>query len=219
VKVQSFSSPFYYEDQCTYLQWAGKTGPKDQNFVPLLAKLVESLFHQYGKRTLVLFTSRAMLRECLERLESSGFGNRVPLLAQLSTGSRPALINQFRRTSNGILLGTSSFWEGIDLPGDLLEILVIAKIPFDVPNEPTTEAYNEKIEESGGNSFLEHSVPAAAIRLRQGFGRLIRSMNDEGIFINMDNRVVKKRYGHVFQSVIPVTMKTFSEESGLHVHA
>ena len=66
---------------------------------------------------------------------------------------------------------------------------------------------------------MEHSVPAAAIRLRQGFGRLIRSMNDEGIFINMDNRVVTKRYGHVFQSVIPVTMKTFSDESGLHVLA
>jgi Rad3-related DNA helicase len=114
-------------------------------------------------------------------------------------------------------LGTSSFWEGIDLPGDLLEILVIAKIPFDVPNEPVTEAYNEKIQELGGNPFVEHSVPAAAIRLRQGFGRLIRSMNDEGIFINMDNRVITKRYGHIFQSVIPVSMKTFSEENSLNV--
>ena len=217
VKMKSFPSPFYYEDQCTYLQWAGDTEPRDPNYVPLLAKLVESLYYQYGKRTLVLFTSRTMLRECLERLEYSGFTERAPLLAQLSYGSRPALIKQFRRRSDGILLGTSSFWEGIDLPGDLLEILVIAKIPFDVPNEPVTEAYNEKIEELGGNPFVEHSVPAAAIRLRQGFGRLIRSMNDEGIFIIMDNRVVTKRYGHVFQSVIPVTMKTFSEENSLNV--
>ena len=217
VKMKSFPSPFYYEDQCTYLQWAGDTEPRDPNYVPLLAKLVESLYYQYGKRTLVLFTSRAMLTECLERLEYSGFAEKAPLLAQLSYGSRPALIKQFRRRSDGILLGTSSFWEGIDLPGDLLEILVIAKIPFDVPNEPVTEAYNEKIEELGGNPFVEHSVPAAAIRLRQGFGRLIRSVNDEGIFINMDNRVVTKRYGHVFQSVIPVTMKTFSEENSLNV--
>ena len=130
------------------MQWAGDTEPRDPNYVPLLAKLVESLYYQYGKRTLVLFTSRAMLRECLEKLERSGFTERAPLLAQLSYGSRPALIKQFRRRSDGILLGTSSFWEGIDLPGDLLEILVIDKIPFDVPNQPDTEAYNEKIEES-----------------------------------------------------------------------
>lgn len=213
VRARSFASPFFYEDQCTYLQWAGEVSPSSPDFVPLLAEVVEKLFDRFQKRMLVLFTSRAMLNDCFDVLDATGFTRRAPLLAQ--NGSRPALINQFRRTDNGILLGTSSFWEGIDLPGELLEILVIAKIPFDVPTEPVIEAYNEKIEESGSNAFFNHSVPAAAIRLRQGFGRLIRSVNDEGIFINMDNRVVNKRYGSLFQSVIPVSVKTFSEVAAL----
>ena len=210
VHLKTFPSPFFYEDQCSYYQWAGDTAPGDAPFVPIICKAVDALFTKYGKRMLVLFTSRAMLKECYDRLMMSELHSRAPILAQLSDGSRPALIKQFRRTENGILLGTSSFWEGIDLPGDLLEILMITRIPFDVPTDPVIQAYNEKMEEGGGNPFMDHSVPAAAIRLRQGFGRLIRSVNDEGIFINLDNRVTAKRYGHVFQSIIPVRMKTFS---------
>ncbi|MBH31627.1 MAG: hypothetical protein CMG71_06520 [Candidatus Marinimicrobia bacterium] len=212
---KTFPSPFYYEDQCSYFQWTGGIAPADDQFVPLICQTVNTLFSKYKKRMLVLFTSRTMLQDSYDRLMVSSLSSKAPILAQLSDASRSALIKQFRRSHNGILLGTSSFWEGIDLPGDLLEILMITRIPFDVPTDPVIQAYNDKIEEGGRNAFLDHSVPAAAIRLRQGFGRLIRSINDEGIFINLDNRVTTKRYGHVFQSIIPVRMKSFSDPDHL----
>ncbi|MFQ6673826.1 MAG: helicase C-terminal domain-containing protein, partial [Fidelibacterota bacterium] len=129
--------------------------------------------------------------------------------------SRTSLLQGLKSSVNGVLLGTSSFWEGVDLPKEFLEILVVTKLPFDVPDDPVIQAYNEKIAGEGGNPFLEHSVPEAAIKLRQGFGRLIRSTYDEGIFINMDNRVVTKRYGRYFQEAIPVQMETFSDPGDL----
>ena len=114
-------------------------------------------------------------------------------------------------TPNGILFGTNSFWEGVDLPGDLLEILILVKLPFDVPSDPLIRSYSDHINRNGGNSFLEYSIPECAIRFRQGFGRLIRTSYDAGRFICLDNRVVTKRYGEIFQNSIPVEMELFSE--------
>jgi ATP-dependent DNA helicase DinG len=112
---------------------------------------------------------------------------------------------------NGILFGTNSFWEGVDLPGDLLEILILVKLPFDVPSEPLVKSYSEYINRQGGNSFMEYNLPEAAIRFRQGFGRLIRTSYDAGRFICLDNRIVLKRYGTIFSKSLPVEIETFSE--------
>ncbi len=107
-------------------------------------------------------------------------------------------------------MGTTAFWEGVDLPRSLLEILIIAKLPFEVHTDPLVASFNERISEAGRNAFMERTVPEAAIRFRQGFGRLIRTSHDEGLFINLDNRVAKKQYGSYFQKTIPVTMRPFA---------
>ena len=113
--------------------------------------------------------------------------------------------------SNGILFGTNSFWEGVDFPGDLLEILVLVKLPFDVPSEPLVRSYSEQINKLGGNSFMEYSLPEAAIKFRQGFGRLIRTSYDSGKFVCLDNRIILKRYGSILSQSLPVEMKIFSQ--------
>jgi ATP-dependent DNA helicase DinG len=114
------------------------------------------------------------------------------------------------RIKNGILLGTNAFWEGVDLPRDLLEILIISKLPFSVPTEPRVQAYSNMLQQQGRNSFMDFSVPEAVVRFRQGFGRLIRTIEDEGLFIVMDERIVEKRYGSIFSDTIPVQMEPFS---------
>ena len=114
------------------------------------------------------------------------------------------------QSPNGILLGTNAFWEGVDLPGDLLEILIIVKMPFDVPTEPIVKAFGDLVEAQGGNRFMDYALPESVIRFRQGFGRLIRTTYDEGIFIVMDDRIVNKRYGTAFSDVVPVDLKRFS---------
>lgn len=215
VQVGTFPSPFHYEDQCRYFQWAGKTSPDSPGYPGVLADLIGRVRSVWGKRTLVLFTSREALEQCHRELQARGESGRMPLFVQRPGSSRGSLLQGFKSSSGSVLLGTSSFWEGVDLPRDLLEILVVTKLPFDVPNDPVIQAYNERIDHDGGNSFLQHTVPEAAIRLRQGFGRLIRSSHDEGIFINMDNRVVTKQYGTHFEQAIPVTMVPFTSPDEL----
>jgi Rad3-related DNA helicase len=114
-----------------------------------------------------------------------------------------------------VLLGTDSFWEGVDVIGNSLEILVIQKLPFAVPTEPLIEANIEKLTEEGHNAFFEYSVPEAALKFRQGFGRLIRSGTDIGVVINLDDRIDKKRYGQVFKRSLPVEALSFAGENNL----
>lgn len=215
VETRAFASPFFYDEQCKYYQWGGESNQKSIDFPQVLSNVIEHVTAKWRKRTMVLFTARKALEECYDELESRGYLRDHDVFAQLTSTSRGSMLKGLRESDAGLLLGTSSFWEGVDLPRDLLEVLIITKLPFDVPSEPIIEAFNERIERREMNAFMEHSVPAAAIRLRQGFGRLIRSSFDEGVFISMDNRVVKKRYGHYFQSVIPVEMKVFSSPEEL----
>ena len=217
VTCREFASPFFYPDQCNYYQWAGDIGPNHENYPEFICHSIETIYSYMEKRMMVLFTSRRLLRECYDQLNISEILDKTFILAQVSNASRLSLIKQFRRNKAGILLGTNSFWEGIDLPGELLKVLVVTKIPFDVPTDPIIQSYNEKIKIAGGNPFIEHSVPSAAIRLRQGFGRLIRSINDDGIFLNLDNRVVTKRYGKIFESIIPTPMNKFSTINELNI--
>jgi ATP-dependent DNA helicase DinG len=116
---------------------------------------------------------------------------------------RKILLERFRALDNAVLFGTSSFWQGIDVQGDRLRNVIITKLPFAVPDEPVTEARLETIQRSGGNPFMEYSVPEAVIKLKQGFGRLIRSKTDTGIVVILDSRVKTKRYGRVFLDALP----------------
>ena len=201
-----FPSPFHYEDQVKYFQYAGGNGQD-----PVLqASLIYNLHKKHNKRILALFTSKYALNNVYQELRKKPGSRDLPIFAQLRGSSRHAIIQGMHRTRNGILLGTNAFWEGIDLPGELLEILILAKLPFGVPSEPIIKAYSNLLQNLDKNPFLEFNVPESVIKFRQGFGRLIRTSQDVGAFFVMDERVVKKRYGTSFSDSIPVRMDLFS---------
>jgi ATP-dependent DNA helicase DinG len=177
-----YESPFSYNDQVTYFQYAGN----DSQRPDIIAKTILHCHRKFNKRMMVLFTSRAQLDNTSQLLRQLSHKADLPIFAQKRQTSRMGLIRGMKQVKNGILLGTNAFWEGVDLPGDLLEVLMIIKMPFDVPTEPTVKAYGKMIEERGGNSFMDYALPESVIRFRQGFGRLIRTTYDEGIFIVMD---------------------------------
>ena len=114
-----------------------------------------------------------------------------------------ALLDEFRRTPNAVLFATSSFWQGVDVPGEQLSCVIIDKLPFAVPSDPVVEARIAAIRENGGEPFSEYQVPQAAIALKQGFGRLIRSRTDRGVLVLLDNRITKTRYGQIFFDSLP----------------
>ena len=209
VMTKEFLSPFFYNEQVTYHQYGGSRGISNEP--NMIGDLVYHLHKSLSKRIMVLFTSIKALTDTARHLQAKPGGRDLPLFAQVRGASRPAIIKGMHQHPNGILFGTNSFWEGIDLPGDLLEILILVKLPFDVPSEPLVKSYSEFINKMGGNSFMDYSLPEAAIRFRQGFGRLIRTSYDAGKFICLDNRIVVKRYGEIFSQSLPVDMTTFSE--------
>ncbi len=154
-------------------------------------------------RTLVLFTSHAALqaayRAIKEPLERVG----IVVLAQRTDGSPRQLIERLRHSSGTVVLGTASFWEGIDVAGEALSLLVITKLPFAVPSDPVFAARGELIEDEGGHAFLDYAVPTAVLKFKQGFGRLIRSTQDRGVCAVLDRRVISKRYGQSFIESLP----------------
>ncbi len=155
----------------------------------------------------VLFTSYRALRHVAAELRRRKADLEWPLFVH-GEGPRGQLVQRFAASGRGILLGTTSFWEGVDVPGDALRGLVIPKLPFKVPTEPVTAARIEAIEQAGGNSFLSYMLPSAALRLKQGFGRLIRSQADHGVVLVLDGRVTRKSYGRYFiDSLPPVPVK------------
>jgi ATP-dependent DNA helicase DinG len=135
-------------------------------------------------------------------LRARGFERRWPLLVH-GEETRDALLARFRETGRAVLLGTASFWEGVDVPGDALRALLIAKLPFRVPTEPITAAHCEAIEARGGNAFRDYMLPHASLRLKQGFGRLVRSSVDRGVVVIADPRVVTKSYGRAMLEGLP----------------
>ncbi|MFL6563057.1 MAG: helicase C-terminal domain-containing protein, partial [Bacillus sp. (in: firmicutes)] len=155
-------------------------------------------------RMLILFTAYDMLKKTYELIKESGFLHDYAMIAQgITSGSRTRLTRNFQRYDKALLLGTSSFWEGVDIPGEDLSCLVIVRLPFSPPDDPLTEAKCQLIEKRGGNSFPEYSLPEAVLRFKQGFGRLIRTENDRGIIVVFDKRIVTTKYGEAFLKSIP----------------
>jgi ATP-dependent DNA helicase DinG len=150
----------------------------------------------------VLFTSHKDVREVSSELRARGLDRRWPLLVHGEDG-RDALVRRFRESGRAVLLGTASFWEGVDVPGRALRGLVIGKLPFRVPSEPVTAAQCEAIEARGGNAFAEYMLPHASLRLKQGFGRLIRTAADRGAVVLCDPRGVQKSYGRTLLDALP----------------
>ncbi|MCK4531054.1 MAG: helicase, partial [Candidatus Marinimicrobia bacterium] len=196
-----------YEEQCEIWNVTHLGQPGNQAFDENVAQLVGELSAQHHLGTLVLTTSYASIKNMRKILEPISQQNNFHLITQMGSASRTALLQRFIQQTSSVLLGTESFWEGVDIPGEPLEILVMSKLPFAVPTEPVVQAITEDIANNGGNAFMEYSIPEAILKFKQGFGRLIRSKEDRGIALIMDNRLSYKRYGQYFQQSIPATMR------------
>ena len=195
----SVGSPFDYEKSvllCTPRDVPEPNAPSAQ-FV--LNQAIINLCKAVGGRTLVLFTSYAQLKRTSNDINPELNKHGITVFEQGEGVSATALLKTFRNTEKAVLLGTRSFWEGVDIQGDALSIVIMAKLPFDVPSDPIIAARAETFE----NSFGEYSLPEAILKFRQGFGRLIRSKTDRGLVVIMDNRINTKRYGQDFINSIP----------------
>lgn len=195
---KAFSSPFISE-QMFRCAVSNSLIPDSKGYNEYIADVVIRLLNTFDKNILVLFTANSMLYGVHNVLKnSSQFPDDGIFFAQGLSGTRSALLDKFKESKKSVLLGTSSFWEGIDAPGEACEIVIIPRLPFPVPTHPLTQALAARMEERYGDSFFGFSVPEAVIKFRQGAGRLIRSGKDRGAFIVLDGRIVKKNYGKVF---------------------
>ena len=199
-----YPSPFKYREQAILAVPGEMPAPNVDagGHFSALARVTVDLAGAANGGMFVLFTSHRDVRAMASELRARGLERRWPLLVH-GDESRDTLLARFRDAGNAILLGTASFWEGVDVPGDALRALLIAKLPFKVPTEPITAAHCEAIAARGGDSFVEYMLPHASLRLKQGFGRLIRSSVDRGVVVIADPRVVTKRYGRGLLEGLP----------------
>jgi ATP-dependent DNA helicase DinG len=192
-------SPFDYERQAVLYLPKGMPEPRDPAFFPRAIDEIEALLEITDGRAFLLFTSHAALGRARQALEAKG---RYRLFVQ-GEGSKAALLEGFKATPRSVLLGTSSFWHGVDVPGAALSLVVIDKLPFDVPSDPIVAARIERIREDEGNPFAEYQTPMAVLDLKQGLGRLLRSKGDRGILSVLDPRLTTKGYGKTFLASLP----------------
>ncbi len=196
-------SPFDYEKQVKLFVTRKMPLPNDRDYNTAAAEQIRRFVEKTNGHAFVLFTSYSMLKDCAERLSTYFLGKGIDLLAHGEDLSRTAMLEQFRKGGNKVIFGASSFWTGVDIPGDALSNVIITKLPFAVPNHPLNEARCRMIEEAGGNPFRDYSIPEAVLKFRQGIGRLIRSRSDKGILVVLDPRIATKSYGKNFLFSIP----------------
>jgi len=192
-------SHFDYEKQALLYVPQHMPDPRSPAFGRAAADEITRILRHSRGRAFVLFTSYQQMRTVYDRVSLE---IDYPTLMQ-GTGPRSALLDEFRATPHSVLFATSSFWQGVDVQGDQLSCVIIDKLPFAVPSDPVVEARIERLREQGGNPFYEYQIPQAALALKQGFGRLIRSKTDRGVLVLLDNRITKQRYGQVFFDSLP----------------
>jgi ATP-dependent DNA helicase DinG len=199
-----FPSPFHYDIQSLLAVPTDIPAPNSDavRHASAVIEIIMDVAEASDGGLFTLFTSHKDVRLMAAELRARGFERRWPLLVH-GEASRDTLLDRFRNSEGAVLIGTASFWEGVDVPGRALRGLVIGKLPFKVPTEPLTAAHCEAIERAGGDAFAEYMLPHAALRLKQGFGRLIRTSTDSGVVVIADPRVIRMGYGRELMRVLP----------------
>jgi ATP-dependent DNA helicase DinG len=192
-------SHFKYEKQALLYLPPEMPDPRDPDFPEAAARCIRRVLEITHGRAFCLFTSYAQMRDLYERLLPV---LDFPILLH-GTAPRKALLEKFRTTPNAVLFGTSSFWQGVDVQGESLSCVIIDRLPFAVPSDPVVAARMKAIEENGGKPFFDYQVPSAVLTLKQGFGRLIRSLEDRGVLVLLDPRIKRQRYGQTFLASLP----------------
>jgi len=204
VKERIYHSPFHYNDQVKLFVFQRHMNVNEPAFIDEVANQINRISSTLKKRMLVLCTSFKQIRSLKNYLEPKLKADDRKLFVQAPGASRNLLVSSYLENSHSILIGTSSFWEGVDFPGDKVEILYIVKTPFDNPFDPLIQAQIEDYKQRGDDAFIQFQIPEAAMRFRQGFGRLIRNMNDCGICIVGDTRLYQRGYGETILGSLPV---------------
>jgi Rad3-related DNA helicase len=216
VRTLAVKSPFDYGKQVRVALPGWFPEPRSgAEFERAVIALLGALIPRVRRGTLVLFTSYGMLNNAYSSLRDTFAEEGILLLGQKVDGSRSSITNRFRQDRESVLFGTDSFWQGIDVPGESLELLIIVKLPFSVPSEPLEIAQSNALRAAGKDPFLYLTVPKAAVRFRQGFGRLIRHRNDKGAVLILDTRVVRASYGRAFHRSLPTAHTVYRSQEEL----
>jgi len=206
-------SSFDHQEQAIVYLPKAMPDPRSPEFTQVAAAEIVRILHATQGRAFVLCTSNSSMNALYE-IVSSRVG--YPCFLQ-GTMSKTGLLDRFRRTSNAVLFATSSFWQGVDVQGEQLSCVIIDKLPFAVPTDPIVAARSKFIDDNGGKSFFEYSVPQAVITLKQGIGRLIRSSTDRGVIAILDPRLRTKSYGREFLNSLPRMRITADLEDVRHL--
>ncbi len=197
-------SHFDYENQALWYVPPDLPDPRTPQFASKATERIRRLLEITRGRAFVLFTSYSQMKDVYQRLLGE---IEFPMLLQ-GDAPKSALLEEFRVTPNAVLFATSSFWQGVDVQGEQLSCVIIDRLPFAVPTDPVIAARVKAIDAEGGKAFFQYQVPAAVITLKQGFGRLIRSLHDRGLLVLLDNRILKKQYGRIFLDSLPNYQRT-----------
>ena len=212
LKEGIFESPFNYQERALFVVPTDLPLPSSPNFLSECIEAISEIIEISRGSVFLLFTSYDMLQNCYRTLSTSSVLKRYPFLKQGDL-PRHLLLEQFKKKEGSVLFATDSFWEGVDVPGEALRCVVIAKLPFSVPSDPLYEAYAQSLEGDGLDPFSDYSVPQAVIKFKQGFGRLMRTKEDRGCIVCLDHRIVKKNYGKQFLLSLPPSKTCFAPKA------